>query len=209
MAVGTVGMADRDKKDAPFTRASTGFEQFINSLQVEHPLSVLDLGGASQANLSFLAGLGHRLWFEDFIRSVEEFFGPGEELDEQRVATGGGRFIEQTLNFPPASIDAALVWDSLQVLCSPLIEQVVDRLLNVMRPGGLILAFFHADEKVTRVPLYHYRIQDSKTLLLSPRGAYRQVQHHNNRSLERMFGRAHSVKFFLTRDHLREVIVRR
>ena len=59
MAVGTVGMADRDKKDAPFTRASTGFEQFINSLQVEHPLSVLDLGGASQANLSFLAGLGH------------------------------------------------------------------------------------------------------------------------------------------------------
>jgi len=59
------------------------------------------------------------------------------------------------------------------------------------------------------VPLYQHRIQDSKTLLLTPRGACRQVQHHNNRSLERMFERAHSLKFFLTRDHLREVIIKR
>jgi hypothetical protein len=209
MAVGIVRMADRDKNDAPFTRVSNGFEQFVNSLQVEQPLSVLDLGGASQANLSFLASLGHRLCFEDLVGSVQEFFGPAEEFDEQRVAADGDRFIEQTLNLPPASIDAALVWDSLQVLCSPLIEQMVGRLLNVMRPGGLILAFFNADEKATRLPLYHYRIQDSKTLLLTPRRAYRQLQHHNNRSLERMFGSAHSLKFFLTRDHLREVIIRR
>jgi hypothetical protein len=207
MAVGIVRTADR--KDASFTRVSNGFEQFINSLQVEQSLSVLDLAGARQANLSFLTSLGHRLSFEDFVGSIQDFFGPAEEFDEQRVATHGHRFIEQTLNFPPASVDAALVWDSLQILCSPLIEQAVDRLLNVMRPGGLILAFFHADEKISRVPLYQYRIQDSKTLLLSPRGGFRQLQHHNNRSLERMFGRAHSLKFFLTRDHLREVIVRR
>jgi hypothetical protein len=31
----------------------------------------------------------------------------------------------------------------------------------------------------------------------------------NNRSLEKMFGKFESVKFFLTRDNLREVIVRR
>jgi hypothetical protein len=31
----------------------------------------------------------------------------------------------------------------------------------------------------------------------------------NNRSLEKLFGKFESVKFFLTRDNLREVIVRR
>ena len=31
-------------------------------------------------------------------------------------------------------------------------------------------------------------------------------QTFNNRSLERLFGEFHSVKFFLTRDNLREVI---
>ena len=198
-----------DRKEVPFTRVSNGFEQFVNSLQVDQPLSVLDLAGASQANLTFLTGLGHRLSFEDLVGSLQEFFGPGEGFDEQRISTHGSRFIQQMLDLPPASVDAALVWDSLQFLCSPLVEQVVDRLLTAMRPGGSILAFFHADEKVSRVPLYQYRIQDSKTLLLTPRGSYRQVQHHNNRSLERMFERAHSLKFFLTRDHLREVIIKR
>lgn len=206
-AVGPVRSSDR--KDGAFTRVSNGFEQFVNSLHVEEPLSVLDLAGASQANLSFLTALGHRLSFEDLVGAVQEYFGPAETFDEQRVAANGPRFIQQMLDLPPESVDAALVWDSLQFLCSPLIEQVVDRLLTAMRPGGLILAFFHADEKIARVPLYHYRIQDSKTLLLTPRGAYRQLQHHNNRSLERMFERAHSLKFFLTRDHLREVIIRR
>ena len=42
-----------------------------------------------------------------------------------------------------------------------------------------------------------------------PRGQRRPAQIFNNRSLEKLFQKYHSVKFFLTRDHLREVIVRR
>jgi 2-polyprenyl-3-methyl-5-hydroxy-6-metoxy-1,4-benzoquinol methylase len=78
-----------------------------------------------------------------------------------------------------------------------------------MKPGGAMLAFFSSDEKATQAPVYNYRIQDQKTLLLLPRGTHRQVQYFNNRALERMFDRAQSLKFFLTRDHLREVLVRR
>jgi hypothetical protein len=42
-----------------------------------------------------------------------------------------------------------------------------------------------------------------------PRGAQQQCQYFNNRSIENLFGKAESVKFFLTRDHLREVLVRK
>ena len=38
-----------------------------------------------------------------------------------------------------------------------------------MKPGGAMLAFFSSDEKMTNLPLYNYRIQDQKTLLLVPR----------------------------------------
>ncbi len=69
------------------------------------------------------------------------------------------------------------------------------------------MAFFHADEKASSIPVFHYRILDQKTLLLTSRGGERAVAHYNNRSIERMFESAHSLKFFLTRDHLREVIV--
>jgi hypothetical protein len=45
--------------------------------------------------------------------------------------------------------------------------------------------------------------------LLVDRGRRRPAQFFNNRSLERLFQDFQSVKFFLTRNHLREVIVRR
>jgi hypothetical protein len=71
-----------------------------------------------------------------------------------------------------------------------------------------MLAFFHADEKVKEVPLYSYRISDEKTLQLTPRGTRRRAQFFNNRGLEKLFHKQ-TIKFFLTRDSLREIIVRR
>ena len=76
--------------------------------------------------------------------------------------------------------------------------------MKVVRPGGMMLAFFSSNEKMTSLPLYNYRIQDPKTLLLVPRNTSRQIQYFNNRTLERLFQEAQSVKFFLSRDHLRK-----
>jgi hypothetical protein len=42
-----------------------------------------------------------------------------------------------------------------------------------------------------------------------PRGEMQAAKHFNNRDLEKLFEQAASIKFFLTRDNLREVIIRR
>ena len=55
----------------------------------------------------------------------------------------------------------------------------------------------------------HYRIADHKTLMLTPRGYRPAAQFFNNRAIEKVFHRFESVKFFLARDHLREIIVKR
>jgi SAM-dependent methyltransferase len=197
-------------KDAPpaLTRHSSGFDQFCGFLRASEGLSILDMSGASQANISFVTGLGHRISSDDIIGTMQQCFG-ADFLENQQAASNAQRFIEQTLTFPDQSFDGALVWDALQFLSSPVLEDTVAQLLRVMRPGGHMLLFFNADEKATRIPLYNYRIQDQKTLLQTPRGGYQRSQYFNNRMLERLFERTASVKFFLTRDHLREVIVRR
>jgi SAM-dependent methyltransferase len=197
-------------KDVPpaWTRHSSGFDQFCGFLRASEGLSVLDMSGASQANISFITGLGHRISSDDIIGTMQQTFG-ADFLENQQAASNAQRFIEQTLTFPDESFDGALVWDALQFLVSPVLEDTVTQLLRVMRPGGLLLLFFNADEKATRTPVYNYRIQDHKTLLQTPRAGYQRSQHFNNRMLERLFERAASVKFFLTRDHLREMIVRR
>jgi SAM-dependent methyltransferase len=193
----------------PITRQSKGADQFFAALQSEEPLTVLDLAGASQANIMFITELGHRLASDDIVATMEQCFGDGDFLENQENSERVARFLSQTLKFPDEHFDGALIWDSLQFLAPSLLEQTVEQLMRVMKPGGVMLAFFSSDEKASQIPVYNYRIQDQRTLLLVPRGAYRPVQYFNNRALERMFDRAQSLKFFLTRDHLREVLIRR
>ena len=111
-----------------------------------------------------------------------------------------------SLNFNNA---CSLVWDSLQFLTPMLLQNVVGRLHRILRPGSSLLAVFHADERVEDIPTWSYRIQDRKTVVMAHRTQRRPAQVFNNRSLEKLFQDFSSVKFFLTRDHLREVLVRR
>ncbi len=192
------------------TRASNGLDQFFSSIQDQQNLSILDFAGASQANVSFITTLGHRIFSNDILHTLDEAFGgEGDFVANQADPRRADYFLRESLDFSERSFDGALVWDTLQFLAPPLLQETVDRLFHVLRPQSALLAFFHAEEKANLVPLYNYRIVESKTLSLTPRGERKPAQYFNNRSLEKLFQKFHSVKFFLTRDHLREVIVRR
>jgi hypothetical protein len=190
-----------DAPDAAYARHSHGLEQFLSQLRDRDSLSILDIGGVSQANVSFITSLGHKLYSEGLLRTEQ----PGGELASAAVET----FLRQNLDFPEARFDGVLLWDVLEFLPPPLLKATVDRLFKIAKPGSYLLAFFHAEEKATSVPLYSYRISDSKSLMLVRREMRRPSQLFNNRSVEKLFHQFQSVKFFLTRDHLREVIVRR
>ena len=204
------GATGKASKEAPatITRHSSGLEQFHSMLHGSEDLSILDMSGASQANITFVTGAGHRISSDDLIGTMQLVF--GENFREgQETPEKAQRFLELALTFPDASFDGAMVWDALQFLVSPVLEETVARLLRVVRPGGLILAFFNANNKIGQLPLYSHRIQDAKTIVQVPRGAIQAAHHFNNRDLEKLFEHAASIKFFLTRDNLREVIVRR
>ena len=194
----------------PQVRLSHGLEQFFTSIQDQENLSILDFSGASQANVSFITSLGHRIFSNDVLRTMEEAFGgTGDFAASQSDPERAALFLRESLDFPDQSFDGALLWDTLQFLTPPLLEDAVERLHRILRPQSSLLAFFHAEEKADSAPLVTYRIVDSKRMSLTPRGQRQPALYFNNRSLEKLFQKFHSVKFFLTRDHLREVIVRR
>jgi hypothetical protein len=193
----------------PVLRQSNGLDQFFSAIRDRSGLKLLDFAGASQANVSFITSMGHRISSEDFMRSLELAFGDDHFFENQGNPQILDSFLHESLNFPQDEYDGALVWDALQFLTPHLLQLTVDRLYETLRPDSYLLAFFHANEKTREIPLCHYRIQDQKTLLLSTRGYREQAQFFNNRALEKLFHRYQSVKFFLTRDNLREIIVRR
>lgn len=189
------------------TRQSRGLEEFFNYIRDQSGLTILDLGGATQQNVSFITNLGHRLYSEDFLQILNETFGMDDTVDQSNP----GRieyFLRQALDYPEGQFDGVLVWDVLEYLAPALLNAVVDRLHKIVRPKSYMLAFFHSDDKLDAVPYYTFRIQEVNQLHVAQSGLHRPAQLFNNRSLEKLFGRFESVKFFLTRERLREVIIK-
>lgn len=188
-------------------RQSRGLEQFFFSIRDVVGLSILDCAGANQENINFLIDLGHKIYSQDLVRNLDDAF--GRDLVEQTNVSRIEYFLRQNFDYPAGTFDGVLLWDALQFMSPALLNAVVERLYDVMKPKSYLLAFFTANEKATEAPSYAFRIADNKTIVLTDRGMRPAGQVFNNRNLEKLFGKFESVKFFLTRESLREVIVRR
>jgi SAM-dependent methyltransferase len=190
-------------------RHSHGLDHFSAVLREHEGMAVLDLGEFTQANVVYVTSLGHKLYSENLLHTHESVFGPGAEAAAQDNPERVRVFLEQALQFPPEHFDAVLVWNTLEHLAKPVLDVVMERLHRIMRPHGVLLACFHADVKEPAIPVFSFRIADGKSFLVQVRERRKPAQVFNNRTIEKLFEQFRSVKFFLTRDHLREVIVRR
>lgn len=198
---------------APFPsehlRPSAGLDQLFQVLAPLGTRQVLDLGEFTQNNVTQIVNLGHRLTFEDVLGVADQTFGPGDPAIVQADGRLSEKFLESTLQFPAESFDAILVWNVLEYLGRHLVEPVVEQLRYILRPGGLMLVCFRADGREAQPIQHAFRIADSRTLAILPKG-HRQPAHLlSTRAIERIFERFGSVKFFLSRDAVREVIVRK
>ena len=195
-------------KEAPDSRQSRGLDQFFGSFRDQTGLSILDLGGACQENVNFITSLGHRFYSEDFLRIFQETF--GEDIADQSNPGRIDYFLRRSLDYADGQFDGVLAWDALEYMEPALLAATADRLWRILKPKGYLLAIFHSAERKRMVPCCSFRIQDLRTLQVSRHGERAASQQlFNNRSLERLFQKFESVKFFLARDSLREVIVRK
>src|SRR5450432_4899789 len=80
------------------TRPSRGLEEFFTYIRDQSGLKILDLGGATQKNVTFITDLGHRLYSEDFLRILHESFGPDGE--DQSNPGRIEYFLKQALDYP-------------------------------------------------------------------------------------------------------------
>ena len=207
---GRLGLPSRTiaAQNGVMTRSSRGLEEFFSHIHGLSGLTLLDLGGATQQNVSFITDLGHRLYSENFLQILKEATSGADGTADQSNPGVIDYFLRQALDYPEGHFDGVLIWDVLEYLAPALLTAVVERLHKVVRPGSYMLAFFHADDKLEAVPSYTFRIQDVKNLQVLQNGTRRPMQLFNNRSLERLFTKSDSVKFFLTKDRLREVVIR-
>ena len=169
-----------------YRRKSNGLSHFFESFPDRPNLEVLDLGGLTQSNVNFLSEHGCKIHALDLLA----------DFDYCKERLPDRQFDPQT----------AQQWDTLEHLDADLLNLVVAWLGEILSPDGGLLTFFHTQSRGEMVRVYRYQIEDSQVLTLQVRQQRTLQQTFNNRNLERLFGSFRSVKFFLTRDSLREVI---
>lgn len=186
-------------------RHSNGLRELTSSWQREQGLAILDLGPTSSANIRYVSGLGQKVFHEDLLLASADtrFQRPSEEGPVLDPAA----FLTANLTYQPESLDGVLLWDLLDYAPEPLLQPVVNRLAASFKPGGMALAYFHARVEPGPSPYFRYHIHDGENLELRSGTARPLARALNNRAIERLFGGFRAIKFFLARDHLREVLV--
>ncbi len=207
---GTSGRRSLDEEFSAqkLSRRSTAFNEFIRSIVRGEGLKVLDLGATSPANITFMIGLGHKFTQEDVLRLSSD--------KSLMISNGDGgsvldvdRFLRENLCFGREEFDAVMLWDIADFLPELLVKPVIERVHSAMKPGGTLLAFFHTKDAGPNAPFYRYNIAAKDTLELQPLRAFRLQRVFNNRHVENLFRDYSSIKFFLGRDNIREVLVAR
>jgi len=202
------------------TRRSSGLRELARLLQSEEPLCVLDLGSTSAANIRYLTERGHKIYSEDLLEASTDPDLVTKDADGQR-SVDQKQFFSENLAYTAAKFDLVFCWNLADYLDESLVKPVVARLWSVMKPGAMLLAFFHTREAGPDAPCYRYHIVSTETLEMQHVQAQRDLRKgaggnersfrlqrvFNNRHIENLFRDFTSIKFFLTRDNVREVLV--
>ncbi len=72
------------------------------------------------------------------------------------------RFLAEDLQYEPESFDAVLMWDVCDYLPEPLVKPVVERIYQITKPRGALLAFFHTRDAGAEAPYYRYHIKNER-----------------------------------------------
>jgi SAM-dependent methyltransferase len=214
-----------EQSSQKLSRRSSGLGELSRSWASAEGLCILDLGSTSPTNIRLFTGRGHRIYSEDLLTASTD-----PELstkDEQgAVVLDSRKFLADNLVYPAAHFDVVLCWNLPDYLDESLVKPVVGRLWSVLKPGGMLLAFFHTRDAGPDSPCHRFHIVGADTLEMTkvelrrearrgPTGAVHtaitdgfQLQRvFNNRHIETLFRDFASIKFFLARDNIREVLV--
>jgi SAM-dependent methyltransferase len=174
------------------------------------------MGATSANNIRFFTNHGHKNYSEDLLRS---------SLDPSlRVKDANGdsvidvkKFLDENLVYPNATFDVVLCWNLPDYMEENLVKPTVDRLWSVMKPGGYLLAFFHTRDAGPDSTCYRYHVTGTDMLEMqevkfaapgdTQKRSPRLQRVFNNRHIENLFRDFASIKFFLARDNIREVLV--
>ncbi len=180
--------------------------RFIAGLSARSQPVLLDLGPVVGSNVSFFGEeLGCKIIVEDLSKDIDRHVRDG--LLDQFPAFLMKRFPQES-----GSIDGILCWDVFDYLDKKSATPLANQLVRMLRPDGVLLAFFGTAEPPPGLKPEYTRhiVVDKLNLQHRPYAAARAKQRPlKNRDIQLLFEPLRIVEQFLLKTNLREILLRK
>jgi SAM-dependent methyltransferase len=188
-------------------RHSRGWIEVRTYLEKTGSLRVLDFGTTSPSNINYLTSRGHSVYMANIVQDANkpEWIKPSTDADGEPTFDIDG-FIESNLDFSGRDFDVILLWDTPNFLPPEFVPALFERLRSVLRPDGRLLAFFHSRLEGPETAFARFKLGDADELVALDSGTFPVRKTYQNRQLEKFFEGYSSMRFFLGKDNVREVI---
>ena len=181
-------------------------DRFLVGLSGRVQPVLLDLGPVVGPNVTFFGEeVGCKILVEDLSKDIDRHVTLGK-LEDLPV------FFDTRFPQEAETIDGILSWDIFDYLDKPAGERLARQLKRVLRPDGVLLAFFStADPRSTAHSTYTKHVVVDRTHLQyrpysGARGKQRPLL---NRDIQRLFEPLRITENFLLKTNLREVLFRK
>ena len=206
---------NRRRKDESDTAESSGaaevvlptkaLPKFLTALSARSQPVLLDLGPVVGDNVTFFGEqLGCKIFVEDLYKDIERHARDGKL--EEFPAFLAKRFPQATDSF-----DGILCWDVFDYLDKPSAQALASQMARILKPDGVLLAFFNASEPKPGPATYTRHVVAEPATLRhrsypAARGKLRPIL---NRDIVRMFEPLRVAEQFLLKTNQREVLFRK
>ena len=180
--------------------------RFLAGLGVSEKPVLLDLGPVVGSNVTFFGEeVGCKILVEDLSKDIDRHI--HQSKLEDMPAFFDNRFPQEA-----NTVDGILCWDIFDFLDRASAERLARQLTRVLRPDGVLLAFFStADPRSETRPTYtRHVVVDKAHLQCRPYKAARAKQRPLvNRDIQRLFEPLRISENYLLKTNMREVLFRK
>lgn len=191
------------------SRHSRGWSDILAHLKASEGLRVLDFGATSPANINYLTALGHSVYMANIVQdsAKPEWLSPPapDAAPGAKPEFDAERFANVNFGFSQRDFDIILLWDTANYLPPAVVPTLFERLNQVLRPDGRLLAFFHGKPDGPGTAFSRYQLTDADDLIVLSSGHFPVQAVYQTRQIEKFLQGYSSVRFFLGKDNVREV----
>ena len=198
--------------------ATRGLSKFVAALAGSDAPTVVDLGAAVGANVTFLGEqLGCKLHVEDILSAPDIWWPPPPDVDDdagepdKETAKARADVLEvaRHLAHESESVDGVLCWDVFDYLEAEAADTLGREVTRVLRPGGVTFVCHGPEHREVPGPV-QYEIVDEMTL------RYRTVKVgrpaitvRESRAMSKLFVGLAIGNSFLLKSRMRELVFRK